>query len=82
MRKSKILSAAVLALLLTATTYTAGTVSTAAKTNTAAVKNVNTENMEFTEAYVKEIGADSIATPEYRSHMETLAKDPTFDIEK
>ena len=56
MRKSKILSAAVLALLLTATTYTAGTVSTAAKTNTAAVKNVNTENMEFTEAYVKEIG--------------------------
>ena len=56
MRKSKILSAVVLALLLTATTYTAGTVSTAAKTNTAAVKNVNTENMEFTEAYVKEIG--------------------------
>lgn len=35
-----------------------------------------------TEAYVKEHGADSIATPEYRSHMETLAKDPTFDVEK
>ena len=56
MKKSKILSVAVLALLLTTTSYTAGTGSTAAKKNAAAVKNTNTENIEFTEAYVKEIG--------------------------
>ena len=55
MKKSKILSVAVLALLLTTTSYTAGTGSTAAKKNAAAVKNTNTENIEFTEAYVKKL---------------------------
>jgi hypothetical protein len=35
-----------------------------------------------TEKYVKEHGEGSDMTPEYRSHIVELAKDPTFDMEK
>ena len=56
MSKSKLFSVALLALMLTTAGYSAGTVTTPAKTTTTAAKTVNAENIELTEAYVKEVG--------------------------
>ena len=56
MSKSKLFSVALLALMLTTAGYSAGTATTPAKTTTTAAKTVNAENIELTEAYVKEVG--------------------------